>query len=329
MGFRNYGMAVGFVLLAWLLGCFAQGESTVRFLGGLGPRAQQILAFREVPLNWEGRILNIDSLHRVEVVDVLCEVLHINAVAIALHHHNLSKNRAWPSSAHKSLLDKTLEKSQLRALEREQEALRKVLNQIAPDLILFDQAPDLDCIGKLESPLHDSPPPRFPGEISVSFSELINKISYTACDFSEEWVVPQSHSVSCGQASVATALNWIHQGEAYDTVAIDEKYGFALLNALNGESAQYDIQWRDAGDLTSSHWPLISQTVNQRKLPVILAFNGHPAPHDLGYIVTIVKIEGERVTYADPYQGSLKTSSKETLLKAERHPDGNFVFVPQ
>ena len=46
----------------------------------------------------------------------------------------------------------------------------------------------------------------------------------------------------------------------------------------------------------------------------------------MGHIVTIIKTEGDTVTYADPADGQIKTTSKKNMNTAPSHPDGNFVF---
>ncbi len=137
----------------------------------------------------------------------------------------------------------------------------------------------------------------------------------------------QSNGVSCGQTSVAMCINSL-TGKSMTDMDVDQKYGFGLLNALKSESASSGFDWRDNGNLNASTWSLIDQKVNQEKLPVIVALNGPEfSPSGRGHIVTIVKTEGDTVTYADPADGSLKTTSKYNMQTAPSHPDGNFVFV--
>ena len=137
----------------------------------------------------------------------------------------------------------------------------------------------------------------------------------------------QSNGVSCGQTSVAMCINSL-TGKSLTDMDIDQKYGFGLMNALKAESTSSGYDWRDNGNLSADTWPLIDQKVNQEKLPVIVALNGPEfSPSGRGHIVTIVKTEGDTVTYADPADGSLKTTSKQNMQNASSHPDGNFVFV--
>lgn len=137
----------------------------------------------------------------------------------------------------------------------------------------------------------------------------------------------QSNGVSCGQTSVAMCINSL-TGKSLTDMDIDQKYGFGLLNALQAESSTSGFDWRDNGNLNADSWALIDQKVNQEKLPVIVALNGPEfSPSGRGHIVTIVKTEGDTVTYADPADGTLKTTSKYNMQTAPSHPDGNFIFV--
>ena len=108
---------------------------------------------------------------------------------------------------------------------------------------------------------------------------------------------------------------------------INAKYGFELLNGLNAESAEAGYEWKDGGNLNASSWELIDHKVNNEKTPVIVALNGPEfSPSGRGHIVTIVKTEGNQVTFADPATGTLRTTTKEAMNTAPSHPDGNFVF---
>lgn len=137
----------------------------------------------------------------------------------------------------------------------------------------------------------------------------------------------QSNGVSCGQTSVAMCINSL-TGQNLTDMDIDTKYGFGLLNALKSESVSSGYDWRDDGNLNANSWAVIDQKVNQEKLPVIVALNGPEfSPSGRGHIVTIIKTEGDTVTYADPADGTTKTTSKYNMQTASSHPDGNFVFV--
>jgi hypothetical protein len=137
----------------------------------------------------------------------------------------------------------------------------------------------------------------------------------------------QSNGISCGQTSVAMCINSL-TGQSLTDVDVDQKYGFGLLNALKSESAKAGYDWSDKGNLTADSWATIDRKVNQEKLPVVVALNGPEfSPSGRGHIVTIVKTEGDTVTFADPATGTLRTTTKQSMQNAPSHPDGNFVFV--
>lgn len=136
----------------------------------------------------------------------------------------------------------------------------------------------------------------------------------------------QNTPVSCGQTSVAMAVNAL-TGQNLTDHDINSRYGFELLNGLNAECNKAGYTWKDGGDLNASSWELIDHKVNKEKTPVIVALNGPEfSPSGRGHIVTIVKTEGDTVTFADPATGALRTTTKEAMNTAPQHPDGNFVF---
>ncbi len=136
----------------------------------------------------------------------------------------------------------------------------------------------------------------------------------------------QNNSVSCGQTSVAMCINAL-TGKNLRDYDIDAKYGFELLNALNDECRSAGYQWSDGGEISPEAWSLIDRKVNQEKLPVIVALNGPEfSPSGKGHIVTIIKTEGNKVYYADPASGKIKTTTKQAMNAAPSHPDGNFIF---
>ncbi|MCR4784245.1 MAG: C39 family peptidase [bacterium] len=157
---------------------------------------------------------------------------------------------------------------------------------------------------------------------------VVDPSNFGAARMGEMGVKPlaQNNSVSCGQTSVAMAVNAL-TGQNLTDNDINSKYGFELLNALNSECNQAGYSWKDAGDLNSGSWELIDHKVNQEKTPVIVALNGPEfSPSGRGHIVTIVKTEGDTVTIADPATGALRTTTKQAMNNAPQHPDGNFVF---
>lgn len=138
----------------------------------------------------------------------------------------------------------------------------------------------------------------------------------------------QNNSVSCGQTSVAMAINSI-RGTNLQDYDINARYGFSLLGALNAESRGTGVSWRDAGDLSASKWPAIEGALD-RGLPVVVALNGSEfSPSGRGHIVLVVGIDGDRVEFADPATGTIRRTSKRNMETAPRHPDGNFIFLPR
>lgn len=141
-------------------------------------------------------------------------------------------------------------------------------------------------------------------------------------------VVPlaQNNSVSCGQTSVAMCINAV-TGKHLTDADINSKYGFGLLNALNSESQSAGITWKDGGTINENSWAMLEQKVNKEGLPAVVALNGPEfSPSGRGHIVTITKIEGDIVHFADPATGTERTTTKEAMNNAPSHPDGNFIF---
>lgn len=136
----------------------------------------------------------------------------------------------------------------------------------------------------------------------------------------------QSNSISCGQTSVAMAINAV-TGKSLTDREIDARYGFSLLGALNAETSYNGISWQDGGNVSSNSWNLIDRKVNVERTPVVVALNGPEfSPTGRGHIVTIVKTEGNTVYFADPASGKIRTTTKDRMNQAPSHPDGNFIF---
>lgn len=136
----------------------------------------------------------------------------------------------------------------------------------------------------------------------------------------------QNTGDSCGQTSVAMCINAV-TGKSLIDNDINAKYGYQLLNALNAESQSANVTWKDGGEVNKNCWSLIEQKVNNEGLPVIVALNGPEfSPSGRGHIVTITKVEGNTVHFADPATGTMRTTTKEAMNNAPSHPDGNFIF---
>lgn len=136
----------------------------------------------------------------------------------------------------------------------------------------------------------------------------------------------QSNGSSCGQASVAMAVNSL-TGKSLNDRDINGRYGFGLLSALNGESRSSGYQWRDGGNFNANKWPLLEKKLNQEKTPVIIGLNGPQfSPSGRGHIVTLLSVNGNNVRYADPADGTIKTTTRQAIERAPSHPDGKFIF---
>jgi hypothetical protein len=141
-------------------------------------------------------------------------------------------------------------------------------------------------------------------------------------------VIPlrQSNGSSCGQASVAMSVNCL-TGKKLSDKDIARRYGFGLLTALNAESKGTGYRWVDGGDFTKKSWAVLEKRLNSEGTPVLIGLNGPLfSPSGRGHIVTLLSIEGNKVRYADPADGRIKTTTRQAIEQAPRHPDGKFMF---
>lgn len=136
----------------------------------------------------------------------------------------------------------------------------------------------------------------------------------------------QRNGVSCGQTSVAMAVNSL-TGKSLTDADIDRKHGFSLLSALNHESRGAGYNWRDGGNFKAKDWATLEKKLNKEKTPVIIGLNGPTfSPSGRGHIVTLLSIDGNKVRYADPADGVIKTTTRQAIEKAPGHPQGKFFF---
>lgn len=218
-------------------------------------------------------------------------------------------------------------------------SIDNIENRIRQIEAKIDRGPQIDSVAfnqmMAQEAKSQAPAPKFGAQPNAA----VNKLTYMNAHgmmlnpnirpsgAKEVQPLAQSNGISCGQTSVAMCINSL-TGQHLTDVDIDNKYGFGLLNALKTESAPSGFDWRDNGNLNASSWATIDQKVNQEKLPVVVALNGPEfSPSGRGHIVTIVKTEGDTVTFADPATGQLRTTTKQNMENAPSHPDGNFVFV--
>lgn len=136
----------------------------------------------------------------------------------------------------------------------------------------------------------------------------------------------QNTGDSCGQTSVAMSINAL-TGKNLNDNDINAKYGYELLRALKEETAEAGYTWKDGGEINSNCWELLEHKVNNEKTPVVVALNGPEfSASGRGHIVTITKIDGDKVTFADPATGTVRTTTKQNMNNAPSHPQGNFIF---
>lgn len=212
-----------------------------------------------------------------------------------------------------------------RNFDQSQHAVRQVMEKLDP-AVVFSQTPACprqEATGSLAGP---NPVPYLK---SVPPTVLAGLDPRGREGFRSTWQVPADNPLHSGQASVACALNWLSGERRFLAGDIDSNYGFALLDALKSESAPMALDWRDAGNLTWESWPAIERTLAQ-SLPVLVAYRDphNPDTRRNDRVVMLVRLEGDKVIYADSDTGRLACIDRQTLTNAPAHPDGNFVFLP-
>jgi hypothetical protein len=136
----------------------------------------------------------------------------------------------------------------------------------------------------------------------------------------------QGNSVSCGQTSVAMAVNSL-TGKSLNDRDVNRKYGFSLLGALRSECRKAGYTWKDGGNFKPKDWSLLEKKLNREKTPVIMGLNGpNFSPSGRGHIVTLLSVDGNKVRYADPADGKIKTTTRQAIESAPGHPQGKFFF---
>lgn len=335
---------------------------SLRVVGGLGAVTEAVLEFRDVEIQEDGSLTTISLDDQEKVLEALCAsylslgreksvVLHnlanikttrtadgtpyrrryvvrsVGGIILSIQedmsdlnwvyepsHPDAEREGAKTGYLARPNVDRHRELARLEEIEWERETLRSMIRTLDEELVLPQE-----------------PAPRTPEPVSPKAEPercLHTSISPRTLErpsFDESMGVRQRNAVSCGQASVATALNWLNGSQLNDR-DIDQRYGFQLLRALKSESPG-GVEWRDAGDLSERTWQEIKIAV-EAGLPALVAFREDSHLRRGGTIVTIVGIRGDLATFADPRTGRLASVSKQELLVAEEHPDGNFVFLP-
>jgi hypothetical protein len=136
----------------------------------------------------------------------------------------------------------------------------------------------------------------------------------------------QSNRSSCGQTSVAMGINSL-TGKRLTDRDIHNRYGFGLLQALNCESKSAGYRWHDGGNFSKKNWAALEKRLNKERTPVLMGLNGPSfSPSGRGHIVTLLSIDGQKVRYADPADGTIKVTTRRAIEQARPHPDGKFFF---
>lgn len=130
---------------------------------------------------------------------------------------------------------------------------------------------------------------------------------------------------NCGKTAVAMAVNAVTGKNLEDWDLPAE--GCSLLGELNARSADAGVTWVDK-DLSAANWHHLEQSL-QQGVPVVVGLNGEFSASGYGHIVTIVGVEGETVSYADPATGTIRETTREAILNCPPHTDGKFMMFGQ
>ncbi len=140
----------------------------------------------------------------------------------------------------------------------------------------------------------------------------------------------QQDGSSCGLTSVAMIANAAHAKAGTGARPINDQD----LRAENGGGTGYlptvlnshlkgtgfratDESW-GAGS-----WSRIDESL-QAGNPVMISTNGQFSTSGYGHYITLTKVDGDRVQYADPADGQLKWTTKQTLDAQPAHTDGRW-----
>ena len=216
------------------------------------------------------------------------------------------------------------------------ENMDRVLSRMQQLEQKFDRGPQIDSegfqkmMGETQNKQKSASAPKLTPEqmykLNTPFGFDPSQFGSPRANAADVQPLAQSNGISCGQTSVAMTINALTGQNLRDT-DIDAKYGFELLRALKEECAPSGFTFKDGGEVSADKWELIEHKVNKEKIPVIVALNGPEfSPSGRGHIVTITKVEGDTVEFADPATGVKRTTTKSAMNNAPQHPDGNFIF---
>lgn len=173
-----------------------------------------------------------------------------------------------------------------------------------------------------------APDPTAPVKIappaSASFAGLDGK------GYVKVGLIPQHYPDSCGQTSVAMAINTImgYTGsKMWDDNTVHNKYGYDLERALDTETG---LNW-SSPDFTPNSWDLIEHNLDCG-YPVLFAANGplfSKSGH--GHVLLIYQLKGTgpngQVFFADPNKGVVTERTRKECEDAPPHPQGKWLML--
>lgn len=159
------------------------------------------------------------------------------------------------------------------------------------------------------------------GEDPTAFGGCFGKVEVTP--------LVQHTADSQGQCSVAMAINCL-TSKNLDDLDVGARYGYELLRALREECRPAGYTWKDGGEICPEAWGLIEHKIRAEATPIVLALNGPEfSASGRGHIVLVFAADGDKVTFADPATGTIRTSTKQNMNCAPSHPQGNFIFYAE
>lgn len=144
--------------------------------------------------------------------------------------------------------------------------------------------------------------------------------------------VRQQDATSCGLTSIAMITNAVNAKTGTGARPITDQdlraengggTGF-LPNVMNQHLQGTGFRATNE-DWSSNSWNLIDQSLKAGN-PVMISTNGEFSATGFGHYIALTKVEGDRVQYADPADGQLKWTTKQTLDAQPPHSvDGRWM----
>lgn len=142
--------------------------------------------------------------------------------------------------------------------------------------------------------------------------------------------IVQQDGTSCGLTSVAMIANAANAKAGTGARPIDDQdlrrengggTGF-LPDVLNGHLRGTGFRATNE-DWSGGSWDAIEKSL-QSGNPVMVSTNGEFSASGYGHYIVLTKMEGNRVQYADPADGQMKWTTRETLDAQPAHTDGRW-----